>query len=680
MPETFVSRSPVILDVPDPPRPELQFVYNFFQPDEKTNDKGNASNPLNDTKFVALAKALKLHGYDSPTQEQTTTMKNFPRFMVISFDPVVSISSMTDPVDLEALDAVNAIQDEASITTIKYGTAMWQDNSLVTRIRENLKFTINMRVPPSQQTGGSPADYAKNLDILTFDQVESDMLLEAITDLFNEDPSVGASLSYVNEVGDQVQTNFLANQMSEQFNASIHENFRADILRSSVTIPFCPYKKSTLISEYSFINKSGQNYNAFGIYGLSQIQKQLRDESTPEIDQVADFSPTILAVDVTEKNPTGGEKASSNTEANNWHSNNNSATLVGYIVEKYEMLPNGQRIKGPSIFYNRTPGATAMPAVHVFDAKIKYGRSYAYAVRSVYRLIMQVLVPPSHPIISGGGTYILTAFVKSKPGPEAVMKCDEIVAPSPPDGLTFDYQYSIDALLIGWQMPGNSQADVKKYQVFKRLSIMHPFTLIAEYNFDDSVIPTPSTENVHPRNVHFVSWAQNGHIDRVFNRKSSAIYAVCAIDAHGFSSQYSGQFRVKFDRKNNKIKVNTVSQPGAPKQYPNFFVASLSANDWKGLFAETETFDIEDPNVAKTIRVTEHAMRDSNHRKMRVYFDPEYLRMESQTGEPVQRLIYSGLAEHENDPTYKIHIVNVDRQEGKSVTIQIRDKIGYTQN
>jgi hypothetical protein len=680
MTKTFKSRSPIILDVPDPPRPEVEFVYNFFQPDEKTNDSGA---PVNQADYLTIATGLGVSGLPEPTFDQLTQMKNIPRFIRISFDSLPGSWENThsstwynghQPGTIKDLDESGVIQEESSITTQKYESVTLQDSTVVSRMRENIKLAINMRLAAHQTSNGSPAEYAQFMDSITSDEVDSNMLLEAITDLYNDDPNVGASLSYVNEVGDQVQTNFLANQMSERFHISLHENFRADILRSSISSPFSPYKKSTLTSEYKYLDMSNNEITGKGLAGLTAAQNVDRQLSTPDIDIVADYSPTILAV--------SAEPADQNN-LSEVSSQNNTSILMGYIVEKHEILPSGERRGSksepsvPSLYYDRST-AQAGP-VHIIDSKIKYGKIYAYSVRSVYRLKIDVLISPGQSTVDPtGGVYTLTVFVKSTPSPEAVVKCDEIIAPGPPDGLTFDYLYSNNALLIHWQMPGNSQNDVKKFQVFRRRTIMAPFTLIAEYNFDNSVIPTPTRETPHQKNVHYVSWPQNGHVDAKFNRDSNFIYAVCAIDAHGFSSKYSTQMRVKFVREKNKIEVSYVSQPGAPKQYPNFFVSRFGSNDWNGMLAETEIFDLESPNPARSVRVTEDAMRDSNHRKMRVYFDPEYLKMESTTGENIQRFIHSGEYNDPGSPRYKFHIINVDRQKGRSVEVQIRDKNNYT--
>ena len=129
--------------------------------------------------------------------------------------------------------------------------------------------------------------------------------------------------------------------------------------------------------------------------------------------------------------------------------------------------------------------------------------------------------------------------------------------------------------------------------------------------------------------------------------------------------------------------MTTVSRPGAPKQYPNFFIAPNETDDWKGLFADTDPRELESFDVSRSLRVTDDAMRDSNHSHMRVYFDPEYLRIGSQHSATAQdaqdiQFIHAITEGQEKGPVYKFNIINVDRQKGATAAIQIKDNLGHT--
>ena len=78
----------------------------------------------------------------------------------------------------------------------------------------------------------------------------------------------------------------------------------------------------------------------------------------------------------------------------------------------------------------------------------------------------------------------------------------------------------------------------------------------------------------------------------------------------------------------------------------------------------------EPPNVDEPVRLTEDVMLDSNHQTMRVYFDPEYLKIESSDGYDQKFLTTTS-----DMGSYKIQILNLDRQKSKIVTLEIEDKI-----
>ena len=122
-------------------------------------------------------------------------------------------------------------------------------------------------------------------------------------------------------------------------------------------------------------------------------------------------------------------------------------------------------------------------------------------------------------------------------------------------------------------------------------------------------------------------------------RDSTYIYALCSIDAHDFSSNYSQQFAMSFDRYKNKLVKQLISPSGAPKAYPNFYLL---------------------PGIGVGVgntNLTVDAMKDSSHTQMKIYFDPEYLGVRNSEGKPL-RLIDTD----SNGALYKLQIINVDRQ------------------
>ena len=208
--------------------------------------------------------------------------------------------------------------------------------------------------------------------------------------------------------------------------------------------------------------------------------------------------------------------------------------------------------------------------------------------------------------------------------------------------------------MIFWEEELNPQRDVVRYQIFRRKSIHVPFTIIREFDFDMStsrVVPLEKT----PKNlITKFNGPRKVFRDKNFKRTSSYIYALSAIDARGFSANYSMQFRVSFDVSRNKIKIDVISRSGAPKPYPNIYLN-------QDLFADT--------------------MKDSGHTRMRIFFDPEYYDVFKtrtyttyRNKKPVVRKNTQFLDLLSDK--YKIQIINVDSQMSKVIDISINDDSG----
>jgi hypothetical protein len=87
-------------------------------------------------------------------------------------------------------------------------------------------------------------------------------------------------------------------------------------------------------------------------------------------------------------------------------------------------------------------------------------------------------------------------------------------------------------------------------------------------------------------------------LDDDFTKDSKYIYALCSVDAHCLTSNYSEQVEVTFDRFKNKLNKKRISNGGSPKAYPNLRLL-------------TETFvDL---------------VLDKNHKSVKIAFTPEHL-------------------------------------------------------
>jgi len=178
--------------------------------------------------------------------------------------------------------------------------------------------------------------------------------------------------------------------------------------------------------------------------------------------------------------------------------------------------------------------------------------------------------------------------------------------------------------------------------------------LLAEYNFDDSLIKTNTAEIAQPKNLYNLDFPKLSFIDYKYNNNSSPIYAIASVDAHGLTSNLSTQISVKYNRYLNKAEVKMISREGAPKAYPNIYI-------------EEDTFL--------------DAIKVSNMDRMTVFFDPEYFvvkkdieQNESAADKQKNRIDLNLIAANPNKATYKIQVVNLDMAKSKNINIKIADK------
>lgn len=259
---------------------------------------------------------------------------------------------------------------------------------------------------------------------------------------------------------------------------------------------------------------------------------------------------------------------------------------VGYIIEKY-----GEQLDGTTLRYDdiviENPDETSYT-----DTVVRYGGVYKYKIRSVYRKYFETLV------VTSGGTAkkSLTSVLFASSGQMTTVQCVESTPPAPPNNLSF--LQTQKGLYVSWNFPINKQKDIKRFQVFRRTSIENPFQLLVEIDFDKTILPYATGERIPASLVQPEKGPVKNYLDSDFNDiDSDYIYAVCAIDAHGFSSAYSEQFRVRFDKITGKLLITRISTEGSPKPYPNINI--------------TEDFFSD-------------LIKDSGHSRLTIYFDPEY--------------------------------------------------------
>lgn len=377
---------------------------------------------------------------------------------------------------------------------------------------------------------------------------------------------------------------------------------------------------------------------------LRQLAVKFEDNVQGLSYQQSPLNPISILVD----NP-GGEDLGSQT------------SIIGYIVDSY-IYENGDFVK-QGTYYVSGRGSSSL-----IDRSVKYGKKYYYTIRTVSSVKLY--------LYEEGKTSVKRAevYVCSRTKSTSV-DTQEHVPPPEPQTLRFNFDYSKRNLVISWASPINHQRDIKQYQVFRRRSIKHPFELIAQYGFDDSLTESNETkyktsEVVDANNyqnmrneLKYLVKQINGilvdrHVDEDFTvdpetyESSDYIYAVCSVDAHRMISNYSTQYRVTFDSRKNRLVTEVVCDSGCPRQYPNL---KLNVDTFKD-----------------TIKVS-----GENSRKLTVHFSPDYLKLKSSKGTTF-KILEAKTPSQSFRPYYLLQMLNIDNQKMQSIRINVDDPEGLT--
>jgi hypothetical protein len=308
--------------------------------------------------------------------------------------------------------------------------------------------------------------------------------------------------------------------------------------------------------------------------------------------------------------------------------------IVGYVIDKYEICDNGTMKRlDPLIVEN----ALATSAI---DVRVKYDTRYSYSIRTIALMTLPAIDSESGEIAT------IKILVSSRPSGKVDVNVVDETAPPPASDINFTWNYETKRLMIHWTFPPNSQRDVKKFQVFRRSSINHPFELLKEYDFDDSIVRARQRETADTRLVEYLNPESpcTFYVDDDFDKDAKFIYTVCCVDAHGLSSNYGAQYELGFDSVKNKLTKRLVSHSGAPKPYPN-------------LYLEGSGF-VDSAHV--------HGVHS---KRMKLYFSPQYYRIEDDHGRTISPFVTKQM-----NGKYKIQFINVDNQRMDTVTVTINDQ------
>jgi hypothetical protein len=146
---------------------------------------------------------------------------------------------------------------------------------------------------------------------------------------------------------------------------------------------------------------------------------------------------------------------------------------VGYVIEKFNQTT--QQFEQPIFIEDIIISGFN-------DSNVKYDQTYVYRIRTVAYLEFLG-------INSETNEYLVFSFlVGSRLSNSTTTECIETLPPPVVSDFDVSWDYVKQLPKISWSFPPNKQRDIKKFQVFRRESIEHPFELIKQFDFDNRVI------------------------------------------------------------------------------------------------------------------------------------------------------------------------------------------------
>lgn len=321
--------------------------------------------------------------------------------------------------------------------------------------------------------------------------------------------------------------------------------------------------------------------------------------------------------------------------------------ICGLLVSVYEINNNVPVFHENVILKDITAAANGFIYEH-----IKYGKTYLFKARTI--CLVKTIYDLEQEI---GSSIMLGSFIVLSDPTSAYVVCEERVPPEAVTELSVQMNYEQQRPEIDWEFPLNMQRDIKKFQIFKRENFNQPFTLVQVNDFDNSELALPNFQNI-PSEVVFdyknsKLWP-NKYVDYDFDIKNNdeAIYAIVTVDAHGMTSGYSKQIHVRHDKYRNKFISTVVSRAGAPQPYPNLYLRQDFFSD---------------------------VIKQSNLTRCNIFFDPEYFRLFKKTDNNEEEINYITFTEDNNlnsEFPYQFHFINIDRQLDQVVEVNVANKSG----
>lgn len=586
--ESFFSKPALLIDLPEPKNIEAKFNYNFFTSDERINE---SSNIYGGGGFTSTEVSLTTSTYTENIATSNVVGNAlrlfygrnaiFPRFNRITIQkPDIKIN---DDQKLENALFIDRISRESALNVFGRVGVSIVDTAL-DQIAYGLLSGSLVQSPEVTRN--------ENASERIFDAIKNTLQPDGYR--YAETDARQGTINPIEEILQGLDYGF-------SYLANVAGTITTAALNSS---------KNIYADEVSSTREA-----------LTNIEQQAIVAEQPYQIKTSDYEASFNYIDAKVE----------------WN-NNRKNVLVGYVLQKF-----GTNLDGTTTIFDEkitfNPNTTSF-----LDANIAYGKRYKYKVIALYACMFQANERTSTGSSSEEDRVVTKYALFASKGVDVSVICEETIAPPPPVDLHFRYRGDNTGLTVTWNFPVNLQGDIKKFQVFRRRTTAEPFQLIRAYDFDDSVVKTPDVERMPNKLITRTLFPVTIHKDTDFTKNSRFIYAICAIDAHGFTSNYSVQLEASYDRYRNRINTRVISRSDAPKPYPNIFLN-------QDTFIDT--------------------MKMSGYTRLNIYFDPEYIKITDKDGVDQNHIVFNNNRGEDN--TYKLMIVNTDFQQSEALDIKIND-------
>lgn len=621
---TSIASVPVTnCNVPDPRSIEVEFVYNFYVQNEDVDYTPQPTSPVEYS--GGLIDRENIDRIEA--KERGSLSARVPRYNKIRISPFLNgipalvpgeVSSGLLKMLLVQVGGVTNYSSESEIENPYNARVTVVDSSAHRRVQSEIYRIANSLIVAQTPTSDySDQMIAMTLNGLLSDDIDAAIIMDALSD--NEIKGY----KFVNQVSNTRHSRFAIREKT-RFMSKLNAGGYRDLTTSVVTAnPFSKNFFSDMLD--SAAGPASRNWildsSLFATYagpGMSDLENLL---------------PQLNVLDVSDERVAESRTALANLGYP-------TIRHAGYVIEKIATAPNGSQERFDDIVVLSTD------VTEFIDPLVKYGYTYTYRARQLY-IVKMINVTDIEPY----RYQIVTAALASSSPPPAVVQAIEETTPRPPGTLICSFIYKTgNGIRLDWARPTNPTRDIKKYQVFRRSNFLDPYQLIAEYDFTDTdYTQFIQREMIDPSLVRKSSIPVYSHVDYEFSRTSSYMYCVVSVDAHGLTSGYGTQVMATFDRFSNTLNTRIVSQAGAPKAYPNYYV---------------------DPTELEEIgsdRLVEDVIKDSGHGRIRIYFNPDAYRIASdEDGLETPPIVLSS-----ERGAYKFQVINLDRQISKILTVNV---------